>query len=77
MHKNGEVWKQYKQAILDKVGDFTVLFERLEEQRSSTDSWVTARCPFHHDRNPSFAFNRDTGQWCCLRCTPSTGQKMQ
>ena len=66
MHKNGEVWKQYKQAILNKVGDFTVLFERLEEQRSSTDSWVTARCPFHHDRNPSFAFNRETGQWCCF-----------
>ncbi len=66
MHKNGEVWKQYKQAILNKVGDFTVLFERLEEQRPSTDSWVTARCPFHHDRNPSFAFNRDTGQWCCF-----------
>ena len=66
MHKNGEVWKQYKQSILAKVGDFTVLFERLEEQRPSTDSWITARCPFHNDRNPSFAFNRDTGQWCCF-----------
>ena len=66
MHKNGEVWKQYKQAILAKVGDFTVLFERLEEQRPSTDNWITARCPFHNDRNPSFAFNRETGQWCCF-----------
>ena len=66
MHKDGEAWKQYKQAILKKVGDFTVLFERLEDQHPSTDSWVTARCPFHNDRNPSFAFNRETGQWCCF-----------
>ena len=66
MHSPKDVWKQYKQAILERMGDGTVLFERLEAQQPATDGWVTARCPFHDDRTPSFAFHQKTGRWCCF-----------
>ncbi|MGQ9589923.1 MAG: CHC2 zinc finger domain-containing protein, partial [Planctomycetota bacterium] len=59
-------WKRYKQAVLERIGDFSVLFEDLAKQRASTNGWVTALCPFHEDRDPSFAFNRNSGQWCCF-----------
>ena len=61
-----DAWKQYKQAILERMGDGAVLFERLEAQQPATDGWVTARCPFHDDRTPSFAFHQKTGRWCCF-----------
>ena len=61
-----DLWKRYKRAVLERVGDFSVLFEGLAKQKPSTDGWVTALCPFHEDRNPSFAFNRNSGQWCCF-----------
>jgi 5S rRNA maturation endonuclease (ribonuclease M5) len=66
MPDRDDIWRRYKQAVLEKVGDFSVLFQGLAKQRPSTDGWVTALCPFHEDRNPSFAFNRNTGQWCCF-----------
>lgn len=30
------------------------------------DSWAWGCCPFHWDRNPSFAMNIDTGGFCCM-----------
>jgi len=61
-----EKWRQYKQKVLDGIEDFSVLFEGLEKQRPSGDDWVSALCPFHADREPSFAFNRRTGHWVCF-----------
>lgn len=26
---------------------------------------LSARCPLHDDRNPSFSINADTGAWIC------------
>ena len=66
MTEHADTWKQYKQAVLAKIGDFSVLFAGLDQQQPSTDGWVSALCPFHDDRNPSFAFNPVTGQWCCF-----------
>ena len=66
MPDRDEIWKRYKQAVLESVGDFSVLFDGLAKQRPSTDGWITALCPFHEDKNPSFAFNRNTGTWCCF-----------
>jgi 5S rRNA maturation endonuclease (ribonuclease M5) len=66
MTDGADAWKQYKRAVLDRIGDFSVIFEGLPKQRPSTDGWVTALCPFHADRNPSFAFNKNTGTWCCF-----------
>ena len=66
MTEHADTWKQYKQAVLAKIGDFSVLFAGLDQQHPSTDGWVSALCPFHDDRNPSFAFNPVTGQWCCF-----------
>lgn len=61
-----EIWKKYKEAILAKIDDFSFLFSHLQKQKPATDGWVTACCPFHNDKNPSFAFNRKTGRWVCF-----------
>ena len=66
MPDRDDLWKRYKQAVLERVGDFSVLFEGLAKQKPSTDGWMTALCPFHEDKNPSFAFNRSSGKWCCF-----------
>jgi 5S rRNA maturation endonuclease (ribonuclease M5) len=66
MPDQDNLWKRYKQAVLERVGDFSVLFDGLAKQKPSTDGWVTALCPFHEDKNPSFAFNRNSGRWCCF-----------
>ena len=64
--QSDETWKQYKKTVLERVGDFSVVYSKLAQQKPSTDGWVTALCPFHEDREPSFGFNRNTGQWCCF-----------
>lgn len=61
-----EVWRSYRQAVLERVGDFSGLFTGVAEQKPTTDGWVTGLCPFHRDRTPSFAYNRNTGRWCCF-----------
>jgi len=66
MPDRDDLWKRYKQAVLERITDFSVLFEDLAKQRPSTNGWVTALCPFHEDKDPSFAFNRNSGQWCCF-----------
>ena len=66
MPDRDDLWKRYKQAVLERISDFSVLFEGLAKQRPSTNGWVTALCPFHEDKDPSFAFNRNSGQWCCF-----------
>ena len=60
------VWKQYKEEILKRIGDFSVIFSSLEKQEEHADGWVTALCCFHNDHTPSFAFNRKTGRWACF-----------
>ena len=40
--------------------------QHLTEVRPSTNGWFIARCPFHNDRNPSFAFHGRSGNWKCL-----------
>jgi 5S rRNA maturation endonuclease (ribonuclease M5) len=66
MPDRDDLWKRYKQAVLESAGDFSVIFEGLAKQKPSTDGWVTALCPFHEDKSPSFAFNRTNGTWCCF-----------
>lgn len=58
-------WAEYKQEVLARIPDFGQHYARLEKQKQSTDGWVTALCPFHEDTNPSFAFERTTGNWKC------------
>jgi DNA primase len=67
MPKSNEIWMQYKATVLEKVDDFSILFEGVTQQQSPTeDGWMTGLCPFHDDHTPSFAFNRTTGHWCCF-----------
>jgi len=32
------------------------------------DREISARCPFHSDRHPSFSINRFSGLWICFQC---------
>lgn len=47
------------------ITDWTPLYADLEAHRPGTDGWVSARCPFHDDRTPSFSFNREHGGFRC------------
>lgn len=58
-------WADYKQAILASIPDLASRYVGLKGLRPSTDGWVTALCPFHDDANPSFAFEKTTGNWKC------------
>lgn len=69
MQDKHQIWRDYKRAVLDKVGDFTDLFGQLRKQKKSDNDWVVGCCPFHDDHEPSFAYNRKTGRWACFaRC---------
>jgi hypothetical protein len=35
--------------------------------------WTTARCPFHHDKNPSFSINLVHGGYNCHACGAKGG----
>ena len=59
-------WRRFKEEVLARIEDFSVLFGGIEKQRPSGGDWVTALCPFHADREPSFGFNRKTGRWVCF-----------
>lgn len=67
MHKEkSSQWQRYKEEVLNRIDDFSLLFGALKQQKENADGWVTALCPFHNDHNPSFAFNRNTGRWACF-----------
>lgn len=59
-----EQWKAYKSEVLAQLRAEDV-YGRIESQRPSGDGWVMGRCPWHEDRNPSFAFNKQTLCWTC------------
>jgi len=59
-------WKAYKEAVLTKISDYSVLYEGVAKQKPASDGWISGRCPFHDDKEPSFGFNRNTGRWCCF-----------
>ncbi|MBI2068966.1 MAG: hypothetical protein HYT79_00045 [Elusimicrobia bacterium] len=66
MEDTKQVWRDYRQKVLERIGDFSDLFSSLKKQKTSGDGWVAACCPFHDDQNPSFAFNRSSGKWACF-----------
>ena len=59
-------WPEYKKQIDNHIEDYSPFFPGLRSLKEGTDGWMVACCPFHEDRNPSFAFNRKTGKWCCF-----------
>ena len=61
----GRQWRKYKQDILEKIEDFSVIYADLEKQRPSGGKWISAQCLFHRDRKPSFSFNPENGRWIC------------
>lgn len=64
--KSSQKWKEYKAAVLERVGDFSSIFSGLRKAKESSGGWVSACCPLHDDKNPSFAFNRKTGRFACF-----------
>jgi DNA primase len=47
--------------------------ERLTNAKQRSESWVSACCPFHDDRNPSFAVHIDEGVYACQACGAKGG----
>ena len=41
---------------------------RYPNEISASTGWVTVRCPFHNDKNPSLSINLDSGGFCCHAC---------
>jgi P4 family phage/plasmid primase-like protien len=61
---NRERWRAYKEEVHSHLRAEDV-YSEIQGQRSSGDGWVMGRCPWHDDRNPSFAFNKETLKWKC------------
>ena len=59
-------WQEYKEQVLKSINDFSFVYQDLVNQKQGDNGWVTACCPFHDDKNPSFSFNQQTGQWVCF-----------
>ncbi|MCG3204349.1 MAG: DNA primase [Elusimicrobia bacterium] len=66
MANHNEEWKVYKAEILSRIQDFSDVFTNLKKQRPTGEDWIAACCPLHDDHNPSFAYNKKTGQWACF-----------
>ena len=61
------VWKEYKQRVLAAITDYSEIFGGLEKQsHPNSDGWVSALCPFHADKEPSFGANLRDGRWKCF-----------
>ncbi|RLC30397.1 MAG: hypothetical protein DRH37_05445 [Deltaproteobacteria bacterium] len=65
----GIPYDQYKQEVFAALAaeNFNSIYGGLPKAKSSGNGWMLARCPFHEDKNPSFGFNTQTGQWACFR----------
>lgn len=65
MSSSPNPWAEYKEAVLDAVGDFSRYYADLKGQKPSTNGHILALCPFHEDHSPSFTFEQATGNWRC------------
>lgn len=59
-----------KETVLGSINISTLAEELLPEGKRRGDEW-TSLCPFHDERNPSFAVNLLTGLFKCLGCGDS------
>lgn len=61
------VWKAYKERVLAAITDYSAIFGDLEKQsHPNEEGWVSALCPFHADKEPSFGANLRDGRWKCF-----------
>ena len=64
--RNLSRWENYRQDILARIdGDYSRFFTDVGKQHRMNSGWMSGRCPFHDDRDPSFSFNPETGAWKC------------
>lgn len=59
-----------KEAVILALDIPIIAYELLPEGRRRGDEW-TSLCPFHDERNPSFAVNLSSGLFKCLGCGDS------
>lgn len=58
-----------KEQVLEKL-DFESFYRgELDMVERATGDELKAPCPFHHDENPSFYFNKKTGMFFCHGCS--------
>ena len=65
MPDKDDLWKGYKETVLAELKDEDV-YGQIRNQKNGTDGWVTGLCPFHSDKQNSFAFNKETLVYACF-----------
>lgn len=61
---------------IDQYIDWQEYYEKhLEGVKKSTGGWFSAKCPFHDDKENSFAFKPESSNWKCYAgCAPGNGK---
>jgi 5S rRNA maturation endonuclease (ribonuclease M5) len=65
MPDSNEIWTEYKKTVLSKLTPSDV-YPHIKNQKNGSGGWVTGLCPFHKDSENSFAYNKNTLQFCCF-----------
>lgn len=61
--------ENYKKTSIDDKGNIIRIYEFLTDNTVRSGGRAkTALCPFHGDRNPSFALYEDTATYYCFTC---------
>jgi len=55
-------WEDAKNEVLARV-DYPAIYRDLRKARRSGPDHISACCPFHDDKKPSFSANLRTGAW--------------
>lgn len=58
-------WDEFKEQILSQL-NFQEIYSGIKNQTKGSDGWISSSCPFHADKNNSFAFNIQNGAWKCF-----------
>lgn len=58
-----------KSEVLDRLNFEAFYRGELEGVEKATGDELKAPCPFHHDENPSFYFNKVSGRYYCHGCS--------
>ena len=61
----GEDWKRYKDEVLSRLTP-EMVYGNIKRQKSCGNGWVMGLCPLHNDREPSFAYHKETLRFVCF-----------
>lgn len=61
----------YTQQLVDDFEIESFIESNLDKTKLQQHDWISACCPFHNDKNPSFSINSKHGGWKCYTCQKS------